>query len=151
MVRVLCLGYVVAVLAVGLVACASETVTLSEPQVRDLAWQSLEPNTSSHNQANWEFIEVKQVIGREVAEQFEGEPAPGCWQGPPAVPNEKVNPSGTYWYVHLKPRQVTPLPEPTISPTAPPNVPEPFMHQAFFLLDAADGRVVARKISCVIY
>jgi hypothetical protein len=38
-----------------------------------------------------------------------------------------------------------------ISPTAPLVVPEPFMYQAMFLMDAADDQVVARKLYCVIY
>jgi hypothetical protein len=34
----------------------------------------------------------------------------------------------------------------TISPTALPVVPEPFMYQAMFLIDVVGGQVVARKL-----
>src|SRR3989304_9917555 len=89
-------GHLVVVLALGLVAGTGEKVALSETQARDRAWQALEPNTSSHDQANWQFIEVRQVVGHEIADHFEGEPAPGCWQGPTVAPNGKVDPSGSF-------------------------------------------------------
>lgn len=123
-----------------------------ERQIVDAVWSSLEPNTSSRDRANWEAVEVRPVTGREVVEQFEGDPAPGCWKGPTPTPNETIRPSGAYWFVTMKPRPATPVPqERTISPTEPPAVPEPFMHQALFLVDSTTGRVVARKLFCVIY
>ncbi len=142
-------GTIIDVFTIGLIACKG--YKLSGSQVRDLAWQSLKPHTSPHNLDNWVYIEVKQVTGREVADKFRGDPAPGCWQGPLVDQNEKINPHDMYWYVHLKPREVTPLPTPTAFPAASPYTPEPFISQAFFLLDPANGRVGARKISCVIY
>jgi hypothetical protein len=160
MTKVLRMRLVIVVLALALAACSGETGLLgeqqvldaaSEQQVRDTAWEALEPNTSSHNRVNWEFAEVRQVVGREVAEQFEGKPAPGC-PGPTPPANGAIRPSGAYWYAHLKRRPATPLPQKgTVSPTAPPVVPEPFMYQALFLIDATDGQVVARKLYCVIY
>lgn len=137
-------------LALGLVACGGQT-SLAEPAVADLAWQALEPNTHSHDRANWEFSDVRQVRGGEVATQFEGNPAPGC-MGPEPPPNNEIGASRTYWYVLVKSRPVTPPPEqPTLSPTDPPHIPEPFLYQALFLLDITSGQVVARKLHCVIY
>jgi hypothetical protein len=173
MANVLRMGLVIVVLALELAACSGPTEPLSkqvldadsealEPntsshdranweQVLDAAWEALEPNTSSHDRANWEVAEVRHVVGREVAEQFEGRPAPGC-PGPTPPANGAISPSGAYWYVHLKRRPATPVPQTgTIPPTAPPVVPEPFMYQAMFLIDPADGQVVARKLYCVIY
>jgi len=151
MANLLRMGLVIVVLALALATCLGQTGPLSEQQVLDAAWEALEPNTSSHNQANWEVAEVRQVIGREVAEQFEGRPAPGC-PGPTPPANGTISHSGTYWYVQVKRRPATPLPQTgTISPTAPPAVPEPFMYQAMFLMDPADGQVVARRLYCVIY
>jgi hypothetical protein len=140
-------------LALALTACSPQAAPLIEQQVRDLTWQALEPNTSSHNLANWEFIEVKQVAGHEVADQFAGEPAPGCWQGATPPENATIAYDGSYWYVEMRPRSATPLPGPTeqFSPTAPPNIPEPFLHQAKFLVDASTGKIIARKLFCVIY
>ena len=60
----------------------SEIGDLKEEQVLGVAWDALEPNTSSHDLGNWDVVEVSQVAGRQVAERFEGEPAPGCWSGP---------------------------------------------------------------------
>ena len=125
--------------------------SLGEEQVLHAAWESLKPNTSSHDRANWEVVELRQVAGREVAEQFDDEPAPSC-PGPAPPANGTSRGSGAYWYVELKPRLATPVPqEGTISPTAPPVIPEPFARRALFLIDTADGRVVARKIFCVVY
>jgi hypothetical protein len=151
MANVVRLWLAIVLLAFALAACSGQAVLPTEGQVLDVAWQALEPNTSSHSRANWQVAEVRQVAGREVAEQFEGEPAPAC-PGPKPPANGAVRRSGIYWYVELKPRLVTPVPqEGTVSPTAPPAIPESFTRRALFLVDAAGGRVVARKLYCVIY
>jgi hypothetical protein len=91
-----------------------------------MACAALEPNTSSHDPANWELVEARQVAGQDVAAEFDDDrPGYGC-PGP------------------------TPQPDvPTLSPTAPPLVPEPPIYQAFFRVDA-EGQIVARKLFCVI-
>jgi hypothetical protein len=118
--------------------------------VPDIAWDALAPNTSSGDRANWEVVASRQVKGRDVADEFKGDPSPGCWMGPTPVPNAEIQPGTDYWYVEMRPKPATPRPEPTLSPTAPPFVPEPFLYRALLLLDA-EGRVVARKLFCVIY
>jgi hypothetical protein len=123
----------------------------SQAQVRALAWQALEPNTSSHDVANWEVIDLRMVEGREVVEEFENASAYGC-PGPTPVPNAPVDASGMYWLVQFRKRPATPPPDVTpLSPTAPPNVPEPFIYEAAFLIDPMSDQVVARKLICVIY
>ncbi len=120
----------------------------------DIVWQAFDPNTSSHDRTAWDFIEVRSVTGQEVQDLFEGEPIPGgCAPGPTPPDNASIVPDGSYWFVDIQRRPVTPQPLPTeyYSPTAPPNIPEPFVFQARFLVDAITGQVVARKISCVIY
>jgi len=149
MIRVIRSGCIVACLVVGLFACGR--VELSENQIRDLAWQYLEPSTSSHTRSHWKYVEVKKVMGSEVAAKFKKEHVSWCGQDIPVEKNRSIKPSGSYWYIHLKPKEATPLPTPTISPTAPPYIPEPFISQALFLLDPADGRIVACKLTCVIY
>ena len=137
-----------------LTACSTKVTPLSEQQVVDIVWQALEPNTSSHNQAAWEIADVQAVTGQEVQDLFEGEPVPGrCAPGPKPPDNATIAPEGSYWYVQMRPRSATPRPRPTkqYSPTAPPIVPEPFVYQAHFLVDASTGQVVARKLHCVIY
>ena len=133
---------------------SSSPIPLSRQQVTDIVWQALDPNTSSHNQAAWEIVGVQTVTGREVQDLFEGEPVPGgCAPGPTPHDNATIALDGSYWYVQMKPRFATPRPQPAeqFSPTAPPNVPEPFVNQAHFLVDAITGQVVAHKLYCVIY
>jgi hypothetical protein len=147
----LALGTVIVLLLAGLAACGG-SFSLSEAEAVDAAWQALEPNTSSHDRANWEVGDVRQVRGEDVAIDFEGGPAPGCWQGPTPPANESIRDAQNYWYVQMQPRPATPVPQQgEISPTAPPNVPEAFMYRALFLFDAGDGHLVARKLYCVIY
>ena len=124
---------------------------LSREQARDFAWQALEPNTSSHDPANWEVIDLRPVEGREIAEEFQGRLAYGC-PGPTPSPNASLAATKVYWLVQFQKRPATPPAGATpLSPTAPPNVPEPFIYQAFFLLEPDTGRVVARRLFCVIY
>jgi hypothetical protein len=137
-----------------LAACPAKIATLDEQQVADVAWQALEPNTSSHNRAAWEVLGVKTVKGREVQDLFDGEPVPGrCAPGPAPPENGMISPGSSYWHVEMRPRLATPRPQPTeqFSPTAPPSVPEPFVYQAHFLVDVSTSQVVARKLYCVIY
>lgn len=143
-----------ACLALALTACSTAVVHLDDQQAIDLAWQALEPNTSSHNFSAWETIEVRSVVGREVQIQFEGEPVPGgCVPGPNPPDNGTITPDISYWYVQLRPRRATPLPQPTeqFSPTAPPHIPEPFVYEAQVLINSTTGQIIARKIYCVIY
>jgi hypothetical protein len=97
---------------------------------------------------------VGTVTGRDVQDLFEGEPVPGgCAPGPTPPDNAAIALDSPYWFVEMRPRSATPRPQPTeqSSPTAPPSIPEPFVYQAHFLVDAGTGRVVARKLHCVIY
>jgi hypothetical protein len=148
MIGKLLLGSWLAILALALVACGAPKLT--EQQAVDTAWQALAPNTSSGERVNWQVVAVEQVKGQDVAEKFAGEPSLGCWRGPTPVPNGEIRSAADYWYVELMPQPATPLPAATISPTAPPLIPEPFLRQALFLVDS-DGQVIARKLYCVIY
>lgn len=144
-------GPLLVFLALALAACGGSAVAVDKETVLDRAWEALEPNTSSGNRAHWQVVDARQVQGRDVAERFAGEVAPGCWMGPTPQPNGAIRAGADYWYVEMVPRPATALPGGEVSPTAPPRIPEPFLRHAFFLLDVADGRVVARKLSCVIY
>lgn len=144
----------IACLTLALTACSPKAVPLDEQQVTRIVWQALEPNTSSHNQSAWEVVSIEPVTGGEVQDQFEGEPVPGgCAPGPNPPENATIAPDGSYWYVEMRPRPTTPQPQPPeqYSPTAPPLVPEPYIYQAHFLVDASTGQIIARKLLCVIY
>jgi hypothetical protein len=126
---------------------------LNEEQVIEIAWQAVEPNTHSHKQTSWEITIVQIVTGREVQDQFTGDPLSYGCPGPTPPDNASIAPGGTYWFVEMQPIPATPQPEPEsqFSPTAPPIIPEPFMKKAQFLIDAITGEVIARKLDCVIY
>jgi hypothetical protein len=137
----------------ALAACSVTAPAIPSAQAAGLAWQALDANTSSHSLSNWEVLELRQVTGQEIAATFAGKPDAGCALGPAAPANGAIASQATYWYIHLAPRPATPLPQAAtpLSPTAPPSVPEPFMHQAHFLINLTTGEVVARKLYCVIY
>jgi hypothetical protein len=142
------------ILVLVLAACGDGTgvpglPVLDRDKASDIAWEALEPNTASHDRANWAVVEKRRASGRSVAEEFEGWGFDGsCW-GPAPPPNGEIEPAETYWYVKMQPQPATPN-RPTISPTAPPSVPEPFMAWAIFLIDD-NGQVIARVLACVIY
>jgi len=143
-----------ACLVLILAACSTTTVSLDDQQAIDVAWQALEPNTSSHNFSAWETVEVRSVASREAQDIFDGAPVPGgCVSGPTPPDNATISPDTTYWYVQLRPRRATPLPQPTeqFSPTAPPSIPEPFLYEAHMLINSTTGQITARKLYCVIY
>ena len=134
-----------------LAACGGgpDAPALDRDRAGEIAWDALEPNTASHNRANWAVVEVQRVSGRSVAEEFEGWTFHGACGGPAPPPNGEIEPAETYWYVKMKPQPATPS-GPSMSPTAPPLVPEPFMAWALLLIDDS-GQVIARALACVIY
>ena len=149
-----CLTLVLTACSTKVTPVGDKATPFSEQQVVDIVWQALEPNTTSHNQAAWEIVDVQVVTGLEVQDLFGGEPVPGrCAPGPKPPDNATIALDGSYWYAQMRPRSATPQPQPTeqYSPTAPPAVPEPFVYQAHFLVDVSTGQVVARKLHCVIY
>lgn len=135
-------------------ACAANPSGSKQAEIQEIAWQALEPNTSSHDQSAWDVVELRTVKGVEIKELFAGEPVPGnCVPGPLPAENRKISASRSYWYVQMKPASVAPEPPPTeqYSPTAPPGIPEPFLRDAHFLVDPGSGEIVARKLYCIIY
>ena len=147
------------VLILLLAACSAGTGTPGSPELgppdldqdraSDIAWEALEPNTRSRDRANWAVLEVRAVSGQSAAEESEEWTYHGACGGPEPPPNGEIDPSKNYWYVEFRPAPATPS-GPSMSPTAPPLVPEPFMHRALFLIDES-GRVVARMLACVVY
>jgi hypothetical protein len=152
----------IAALTLALVACRESPgpvppvkeqpspIQMSEERAIEIAWEALRPSTSSRNMANWKITEARQVAGHEVGTEFGGRPAPGC-SGPTPPANEKVESDQTYWLVRWSPRKATPRPGGPSGPTAPPAIPEPTLKGAFYLIQAKSGRIVARKLYCVIY
>jgi len=138
------------VCTVGLVSCTTVSPAVSDQQVRDIAWKALEPHTASHKLENWEYVSISQVTGKAAADIFKNEQPSCVWPTP--VADAPISSSAPYWLVEMKPRPVTVDPKYTpLSVTAPPPIPEPFAYQAFILIDAANGNIVARRILCVVY
>ena len=135
-------------------ACVDIALPVSEKKAIEIAWDALEPNTSSHAFESWEVTEARQVTGEEVQDvvkRLGDRPAPGC-SGPKPPANEEVSSTRTYWLIRMHPRPATPVPDKyPLGPTAPPNIPEPFVNLASFLIDAGRGDVVARQLYCLIY
>ncbi len=138
-------------LVVVLAACGAgpDTAGLDKDRAGEIAWQALEPNTKSHDRVNWTVVEVRRTSGRSVVDEFEGWTYHGACGGPEPPPNGAIEPEESYWYVEMMPRPATPS-GPSMSATAPPLVPEPYMHRALFLIDEG-GQVVARMLGCVVY
>ena len=139
----------VALLILAGCAAGTETPALDRDRASDIAWEALEPNTMSHDRANWAVVEAHTASGQSVAEEFEGWTFYGACGGPAPPPNGEIEPSETYWYVEMRPQPATPS-GPSMSPTAPPLVPEPFMFRALFLIDGS-GQVISRVLTCVVY
>jgi hypothetical protein len=138
----------VAILLIALVGCESPTAT---PQSAiDAAWTALDPVTTSHNRANFEPVEVLQVTGKEVEKTFANQKTnASCW-GTRVPANSSIGADTQYWFVHLAHRAMTPMPATRVSPTQPPAIPDWNIPEAFFLIDAHSGQVVARIIPCVV-
>ncbi|MEW5871436.1 MAG: hypothetical protein AB1894_19340 [Chloroflexota bacterium] len=125
--------------------------TIAKEQAIQIAWETLGPYTSSHNLSNWQTIETSTVRGDSLPEVFQKPLNLYCFGGKTPVA-EDIRPNATYWYILMEPLPATQPPEITpLSPTAPPRIPEPFVRQAYLLIDASDGRVAALRLNCVVY
>jgi hypothetical protein len=133
-------------------SCSTENIPLSEKQVVDIVWLALEPNTSSHDKTAWEIVTVQEVTGQEIQDVFD-DANTYCGFGPKPTNNVQISLNNSYWYIQMRPRSATPQPIPTelYSPTAPPIIPEPFIYEVHFLVDARTEQIVARNFYCIIY
>lgn len=133
-------------------ACSTKYSMVNEQQIVDTVWLELELNTISHDRTAWEIITLKVVTGLEVQNLFEDAHI-YCGFGPEPKSNRTILHDASYWYVEMKPRAATPIPQPTedYSPTAPPWIPEPFIDEVHFLADYLTGRIVARNFHCIKY
>ena len=145
-----------AMILVLLAACGAGTETpepgppdLDRAQAVEVAWAALEPNTASHNRANWRVVEARQVEGRSVAEEFEKWAFLGACGGPAPPPNRTIEDGERYWYAAFEPLLARPS-GPSPDPKGPPQVPEASIGRAAFLLDEY-GQVIARMFRCVLY
>lgn len=146
------LAFIGVVWLAGCAAMGGGAPPMGSDRAVGIAWQALDPYSASHQLSNWQVVEARAVSGADIREQFKNDVSTYC-TGPKIEHNQPIADAAQYWYVHLKPRDVTPLPVATenYSPTAPPAIPEPSLRDASFLIDPASGQVVARSVSCVVY
>lgn len=132
-------------------ACMEARKEMGQQQALTLVWEDLEPHTNTKNREKWEIREVSKVYGRDVVPIFVDARFNQC-PGPLPPENQAIKPSTQYWFIHTMPHPATPLPlEGTNSPTAPPLIPEPFLREAYYLVDPISYEIIARKFVCVVY
>ena len=133
-------------------ACTRTSSEVSRAEAEAIAWQALEPYTSSHQAANWKVSQSRQVKGDELPEIFQKERVETCFNrnAAPPPPPEEFQPAGRYWLVVYEPLPATPK-STALSPTDPPHIPEPFVRQATLLIELQDGELAGFRLGCVIY
>jgi hypothetical protein len=144
-------GLLLIILALLLVSCLDQTETVNAQEALDITWRTLKPYSSSKDRDKWEISELRKVAGRDVVSEFAEINFAYC-PGPAPKENQAIKPTGRYWYIVVQPHPATPMPPVgETSPTAPPNIPEPFVREASFLIDMFDGTLIAVKMNCVVY
>lgn len=131
-----------------LTACIDQPPRLSQQQALDIAWQALQPNTTSTNRGDWDIIEVKRVTGGEVVQEFALSRSNNC-PGPIPPDNQAIKITSEYWYVKTFPHALVAAARKGTTATndqAPRSTPA--VHEATFLIDIFNGQVVARKLTC---
>lgn len=136
-----------AIMGGALSACIQQPKRLTQERVLTIVWEDLRPLTSTQNRSNWESTQISLVSGREVVSEFSALPYQQC-PGPALPENQPIRASSRYWLV-----KVAPLPPSMMStdgaPTLEENiVPEPLIQQAYYLVDAISGEIIARRLFC---
>jgi hypothetical protein len=134
------------ILLFSLAACNLRPARLTQSQVIDIAWNALEPNTSSQNRNNWEILQAEKVNGLQVVDQF-GDVVYRKCPGPALPENLAIRASSEYWYIKAIPIHLLEGNQ-KIANSPDGLVPEPILQEATFLIDPFKGQVVARKFFC---
>jgi hypothetical protein len=143
-------SFIIIFLIIILVGCTQINYYPNEQQIGNIAWRALDPYTSSHNRKAWEIIEIKKVVGSEIIEQFKYREYYGCITPATQIFDSGIDANKIYWFVHMKPRKVTPLPPELITPATvdPLIVPDIVLANALFLIDPGNGQVLVRRLGC---
>jgi len=132
-------------------SCINQSPRMGQDQAVDIAWDALQPNTTSGKPDNWEVKEARRVTGREVVGEFTDARFINC-PGPLPPENKAIKASSEYWYIKVSPSPATAEPQgEEIYTTNPPLIPEPFISEVLMLIDVFSGQVVARKFTCLAY
>ena len=153
MIKTIYKEYVFIFIILALVGCTSVIYYPNEQQVGNIAWQALDPFTLSHNRNDWEIIEIKKVVGSDIIELFNYKGYYGCQTAAYLVPENGVDPNKVYWFVHMEPQKVTPLPSKLKEPIGTGNPqwgPDQGLFNALFLIDPKNGQVLVRRLDCLV-
>ncbi len=131
-----------------LASCIENPKNISQQEALEIVWQTLEPNTISHNREDWEIHIADRVYGKDVVSEFAAIHRMNC-PGPSIPENKPIKITAKYWYIKVLPHPEALRPQKgTSSPDLVPVVPEPNINEAVFLIDMYSGEVIARKIIC---
>jgi hypothetical protein len=135
-----------------LAGCATTLIRDNQIDLFDNAWVALDPFTNSHEPTNWTVVDQKQMKGNALPEVFLTERSNYCFGSKTPPPEKALEESNNYWYLVLEPIPATESPQITkLSPTQPPDIPEPFVRRGLFLIDENTGVLVAFRLVCVVY
>ncbi len=129
-----------------LAACAQPAELLKQQEALEIAWDTLDPNTESHNRDDWEIHQALKVYGKDIVNEFSNGRSRGC-PGPELPENLPIKISTEYWYILVVPHPEA-LRRTSEAAELVPVIPEPRIAEAAFLIDQYDGKVVARRIVC---
>ncbi len=143
----LSLGLIIG-LALLLSACIKTEKSYNQQEALEIAWKTLDPNTTAHNRDDWEIHAAAKVRGSEVVKEF-AQVHPANCPGPVPPDNMPIKLTSEYWYIKVlpHPEALRPSTE-TESPDLVLVKPEPNITEAEFLINLYGGEVVARKIIC---
>jgi hypothetical protein len=152
-IRRLGIGWMALLIMVLLSACiGGRTPPVSQGEAERIAWEILKPFTDSQDRSNWAVQDTQIIKGDALPEAFQNEREETCfqWYSADPPPPENIRPTATYWLVEFAPLPATAQGTP-LSSTAPPRIPEPFVRQAFLLIDSTTGQVDGFRLRCIIY
>jgi hypothetical protein len=132
----------------SLFGCQVSSTPLRQQEALDIAWETLEPNTVSHNRDYWEIHDARKVYGKDVVKEFTARHPVRC-PGPNLPENMPIKISSQYWYIKVAPHpEVRVKTQVANEPKYIQVVPEPDIVDATFLIDIYNGDVIARTLTC---
>ncbi len=130
------------------VGCVERNQNLGQQEALEIAWDTLNPNTKSHNRDDWEIHEARVIYGQDVVNEFMDMRFSNC-PGPAVSENLPIKGSSQYWYIKVLPHpEALRRDKSTNSAELVTVVPEPKINEASFLVDIYSGQVIARHLVC---
>ena len=132
----------------ALTSCIENQHSINQQEALEIVWQTLDPNTLSHNREDWEIHAADRVYGKDVVAEFAAVQRMNC-PGPSIPENQPIKITAEYWYIRVLPHPEALRPQAgSASADLVPVIPEPNINEAAFLIDLYNGDVIARRIVC---